>query len=165
MGALSVRKGFHILLDAFEKSKDSPIQLEVVGRVNGPFNPATFPSNVKYYGAVSPSEIDVFMRDADVFILPTFSDGFALTQLEAQAYKLPVIATKYCGDVITNGYNGVLLRENTVESICETFDMLLGKPSILQTMSNNSELAKKFSFDSISNIFLNLHNKLLNDKK
>ena len=52
-----------------------------------------------------------FYRDADVFILPTLSDGFAITQLEAQAHGLPVIASKNCGKVVENGVNGIILDE------------------------------------------------------
>jgi glycosyltransferase involved in cell wall biosynthesis len=36
-------------------------------------------------------------------ILPTLSDGFALTQLEALAYGCPVIASQFCGEVVTPG--------------------------------------------------------------
>ena len=43
------------------------------------------------------------MAEADVFVLPTLSDGFALTQLEAMAHDLPVIATLACGEVVEPG--------------------------------------------------------------
>ena len=50
-------------------------------------------------------------KAADVFILPTLSDGFAITQLEAQAYGLPVISSKTCGGIVENGRNGIILEE------------------------------------------------------
>ena len=50
-----------------------------------------------------------FYREADVFLFPTLSDGFGLTQLEAQAWRLPVIASRFCGDVVQDGVNGLLL--------------------------------------------------------
>ena len=52
-----------------------------------------------------------FYKEADVFILPTLSDGFGLTQLEAQSWKLPVIASRHCGEVVRDGENGVVLEE------------------------------------------------------
>ena len=39
-------------------------------------------------------------RSADLFVIPTLSDGFAITQLEAMAHGLPVIATPHCAEVI-----------------------------------------------------------------
>ena len=69
--------------------------------------------HVHWIGHVRRSETSKFYRNSDVFVFPTFSDGFGLTQLEAQAWKLPIIATKYCGDVVEDGRNGWLLTEPT----------------------------------------------------
>ncbi len=65
------------------------------------------------------SPVESYYRDADVFILPTLSDGFGLTQLEAQAWKLPVIASRYCGEVVRDGFNGVVIEEVTGLRIAE----------------------------------------------
>jgi len=46
---------------------------------------------------------------ADVFVLPTISDGFALTQLEAMSFGLPVITTPNCGDVVAHGEDGYII--------------------------------------------------------
>ena len=45
------------------------------------------------------------------------SDGFAITQLEAQAYRLPVIASKFCGKVVENGFDGIVLDEPSATCI------------------------------------------------
>src|SRR6185436_7596287 len=71
----------------------------------------------KWFGVAPRVAVDRFYRDADVFILPTFSDGFGLTQLEAQAWKLPVIASRHCGEVVCDGLNGVILEEISGEGI------------------------------------------------
>ena len=63
--------------------------------------------------------VESYYCDADVFILPTLSDGFGLTQLEAQAWKLPVIASRYCGDVVRDGFNGVVLEEVSARAIAD----------------------------------------------
>ena len=57
-------------------------------------------SGVRWIGPVSRAKTAAFYRQADLLVFPTFSDGFGLTQLEAQAWKLPIIATKFCGDVV-----------------------------------------------------------------
>src|SRR5439155_1655374 len=70
-------------------------------------NASTIPSagRVKWFDPVSRKQAAGFYRNADVFILPTLSDGFAITQLEAQAHGLPIIASKFCGKVVENGLN------------------------------------------------------------
>jgi glycosyltransferase involved in cell wall biosynthesis len=59
-------------------------------------------------------------RQAHAMILPTLSDGFAITQLEALAYNCPVIASPFCGEVVTPGVNGWLLPSLEPEAIATT---------------------------------------------
>ena len=73
-------------------------------------------------------------RAADVFILPTLSDGFAITQLEAQAYGLPVISSKFCGDVVKNGRNGIILEEPSAACIAAAIRDCIANPNRLQTV-------------------------------
>lgn len=160
LGAMSVRKGFHVLLDAMEELLDLPIELNVVGRVNGPFDTSKFPSNILYHGAVSPVEIDAFYKNSDVFILPTFSDGFALTQLEAQNYKMPVITTPFCGEVIVNQENGFVLENISKESLIQSILSYYNDPSMVEKHSRNSNNLESFSQNSISNKFKSLNAKL-----
>ena len=74
---------------------------------------------VSWFGVAPRVSVESYYRDADVFIFPTLSDGFGLTQLEAQAWKLPVIASRYCGEVVRDGVNGVVLEEVCGEAIAE----------------------------------------------
>ena len=72
---------------------------------------------MKWFGAVTRNQAANYYRNADVFILPTLSDGFAITQLEAQAHRLPLIASSRCGDVVEHNVNGLLLNDPSVEAI------------------------------------------------
>jgi len=68
------------------------------------------PSNITFCGSVSRDLAADYYRKADVFVLPTLSDGFAITQLEAMAYGLPVITTPHCGKVVTEGRRALSFR-------------------------------------------------------
>ena len=48
------------------------------------------------------------LRSADIFILPSLEDGFAMVVSEALSCGLPVITTPHTGasDLITSGQNG-----------------------------------------------------------
>src|SRR4029078_7688435 len=93
---------------------------------------------IKWFGVTPRNDVARYYRDADLFILPTFSDGFGLTQLEAQSWKLPVIATPYCGDCVTNGLNGIILETISAATMADTLRQLLSSPETLRTMSENS---------------------------
>ncbi len=56
-------------------------------------------------------EVGRIYQSADCFILPTLSDGYALTQLEALAHGMPVIASKRCGEAVAHGRNGWILED------------------------------------------------------
>lgn len=51
-------------------------------------------SRVEFMGAVNESDKCKVFADADLFILPSFSENFGLVAAEALTYGLPVIATK-----------------------------------------------------------------------
>jgi glycosyltransferase involved in cell wall biosynthesis len=59
-----------------------------------------------------------------VFVLPTLSDGFAITQLEAMAHGLPVIATPNCGNVVTDGQDGLIVPARHPQAIAEAITCL-----------------------------------------
>jgi glycosyltransferase involved in cell wall biosynthesis len=107
-------------------------------------------------GPVSYEKTAQFYRDADIFIFPTFSDGFGLTQLEAQAWKLPIITTKFCGNVVENGKNGCLLPEVTSCEIAATLRRFIANPARLRKLSANAVLAKAFSLSCIGEQWLGI---------
>ncbi|HZI61117.1 MAG TPA: glycosyltransferase, partial [Pyrinomonadaceae bacterium] len=78
------------------------------------------------------------------------SDGFGLTQLEAQSWKLPVISSRYCGDVVENGFNGLLLENVSATAISNVLNQLLHSPESLHAMSQNSRVDERFSLDSLA---------------
>lgn len=107
LGQALVRKGIQDLVAAARLLRGGDWIIDVVGP-HGPL-PGDLPECIRFHGGVARSETAAWYAEADVFILPTHSDGFALTQLEAMACGLPVIATACCGDVVEDGVNGWLV--------------------------------------------------------
>ena len=75
------------------------------------------PSNVEFRGAMPRSAVAGVYAEADVFVSPTLSDGFALTQLEAMAHDLPVIAALACGEVVEPGVSGFRTPSRDVPAV------------------------------------------------
>jgi glycosyltransferase involved in cell wall biosynthesis len=155
LGQVNLRKGIAPVLDAVRLLRDEPVEFTFVGPIqisiptdllNG--------SQVRWLGPAPRQATEEFYRNADVFLFPTFSDGFGLTQLEAQAWKLPVIATAFCGDVVQHGRNGWVLPSITPLSIVTILRELLGDPSRLQAVSDQSGLDERFDLSNVGRQWL-----------
>ncbi|ANV84737.1 glycosyltransferase [Picosynechococcus sp. PCC 7003] len=139
LGNVVLNKGIFYLLQAVQLLKDQPIKFIIVGSL-GIKKPSReeYP-NVKWIGSVPRSITAQYYQEADVFIFPTLSDGFGLTQLEAQSWQLPIIASQYCGEVVNHGVNGLVLSEVTGETIAQALKFCLDNPQELQNFANNAQ--------------------------
>jgi len=145
LGQINLGKGVGLLLDAVKLLAREHIEFWFVGPAQ-----VTLPAGVRWFGVVPRVDVDKFYKDADVFIFPTLSDGFGLTQLEAQAWKLPVIASRNCGQVVRDGVNGVVLEEVTGEAIAEVLRSFLRSPDTLRAMSARSGVDERFSLTTLA---------------
>lgn len=136
LGSLIIRKGIAELIEATRRLRDAPVEFHLVGPTDITF-PDDVVSNPKVvlHGAASRGTVDAHYAAADVFILPSLSDGFGLTMIEAMAHGLPVIASRHCGDVVSDGLDGVLLDEVSGGAIVAAVSRLLADPASLGPMS------------------------------
>jgi glycosyltransferase involved in cell wall biosynthesis len=100
---------------------------------------------IQWIGPVARNSVRKYYDQADVFILPTLSDGFGLSQLEALAHRLPVIASRQCGEVVIDHVNGLLLEEPTAAAIEEALRFCLDNPDRLAQFSENATVGERFS--------------------
>ncbi len=136
LGQIILRKGIAALLEAASLLRSSPIEFWLVGSQGIPM-PQESHSQVKWIGAVPRSATAKYYQSADVFLFPTLSDGFGLTQLEAQAWKLPIIASRFCGNVVSDRVNGMILPEVTGKAIAEALQLILARPDVLKVFAQS----------------------------
>ena len=157
LGQLVLRKGLVETLEAAQLLRDEPVEFWMVGP-----RPASLPerfrslSSVLWTGRVPRSEAAEHYRRADVFLFPTHSDGFGMTQLESLAWKLPVIASRNGGDVITDGENGVLLPEVSAIAIGDALRAVLENPQQLSQYSAAARIAEQYRLDSLAEQLVSL---------
>lgn len=117
LGQVNLRKGIGRLLDAMRLVKDRDILLTLVGPSEIAADAWKDLPNVTWAGPVPRSAVADYYDQADIFILPTLSDGYALTQLESLARGVPVLASQCCGEAVSDGANGWLLKDLEPETI------------------------------------------------
>jgi glycosyltransferase involved in cell wall biosynthesis len=130
-GQLSLRKGIPDLLQAWEKAAVRDAELTLVGSwFLNERKRATLPQGVKHVPALSSEGLRDQYHKADIFVFPSFFEGFGLVLLEAMACGLPAIATDATAgaDVLTEA-SGRLLpvgNQDALVSALRWFDQNRG---------------------------------------
>jgi glycosyltransferase involved in cell wall biosynthesis len=147
LGQVNLRKGIQYLLAAARLLERAPVRFLVAGPVLiTPQGVAQAPPNVQFLGRITRDQTDALYDQADVFVLPTLSDGFAITQLEAMARGLPVITTPNCGRVVTDGRDGLIVPAGDAEALAAAMARLEADRPLLAEMSRQALLTvKRFS--------------------
>jgi len=157
LGVISLRKGVGQLLDAARLLTGEHVEFWFVGPIQiHVSDELRRHPQIKWFGAAPRAAVERYYRDADVFILPTLSDGFGLTQLEAQSWKLPVVASRYCGEVVSDGVNGVVLEEVSARGIADVLLGFLRSPETLKAMSMRSRVDDRFSLQALASALRDL---------
>jgi glycosyltransferase involved in cell wall biosynthesis len=141
LGSLILRKGVGQLFDAIRMLKNEPVDFIFAGPIGVkiPDDILHMP-NVRFLGPVDKSMAQRLYRKSDVFLFPTLSDGFGLTQLEALAHGLPVIASTHCGQVVEDRVSGLVLPEVTPASIADMVVSLSRDEALLAELKSNAKV-------------------------
>lgn len=141
LGQINLRKGIGRLLDAMRLLHDAPVHLDLVGPAQVPTTAWANLPNVSWHGPVARSEVARHYAAADLLILPTLSDGFAMTQLEALAYGVPLLVSRHCGEVVQPEVNGRILDDLEPATIATAIRRWLDEPILKPVAARNGPLS------------------------
>ncbi len=136
-------KGAEVLLRAL------PLLLEQVPDVRvtlaGPGEPpgalATHSGRVRWIGWLDQPAKAAALRDADVFVLPSTSEGLPMALLEAMAHGLTVVASAVGGvpDVVTDGVEGLLVEPGDATALADALAAVVGDPHRARAMGRAAQ--------------------------
>ncbi len=145
VGSAIPGKGLDILLDAMRQIRDEAVQLDIVGPVNAaPSFAARLRSRaaelglpIRFHGELSDSELQRCMQAADVFVLPSYYEGFGIVFLEGMAQGLPAIgaAAGAVPSLIRDGSNGFLVAPGDAGKLAGCIRTLARDRELLLEMS------------------------------
>ena len=139
LGTVNLRKGIQYLIEAARELKDANVRFIVAGPLEISKDAiASAPKNVEFLGRVTRDRTADVYRAADVFVLPTMSDGFAITQVEAMGNGLPVITTPNCGEVVDNGVDGLIVPAGDSHALAMAISRLEKDRALLHAMSHRA---------------------------
>lgn len=156
VGNVCYRKGIHHLLSVVSQYTKEEVILNIIGTYssNEPYyTQYAHLDNIKFQGFVTHDELYKFYNQADVFVLPSLSEGFAQVSLEAMSCGLPVICTTNsgCNDVITDFKNGFIIEPSNREELKNRIDWFINnRPQLLSMGENARKIASQYTWDSYS---------------
>lgn len=136
VGSLSVGKGTPYIIES-AKQLLGECEFVLVGSIPQPLPRllSDLPDNVRLVGHIPRSNISSYYQWADVFLLPSLSEGSATVCYEALSYGLPLIVTPNTGQFITDGEEGFIIQPKSAEEITIALSKFLNQPQLVNEMS------------------------------
>lgn len=88
-------------------------------------------------------KVNVYYRAADLFVLPSRTEGLSNALLEAMACGLPVLASEVGGamDLVREGQNGYFFKAEDEQMLAEKLELLLNRPDTWEGLGRRAHLS------------------------
>lgn len=160
-GTVNKRKGYGDLIKAFANVSNNFPDWKVVFAGNGEIEEGKqlardlgIEDKVEFVGWVSGKEKEKIFREAKVFCLPSYAEGFSMAVLDAWSFGLPVITTPVGGipDIAVDGENLLMFEPGDVKMLAVQLEKILSDRELRKILSFASmKLASnEFFIDNIN---------------
>jgi len=143
VGQIKGVKGIHNLIEALHilKKEDGPTpKLLIAGDITDQDDAGFYQElksrakglDIEFLGWIPHENLPEIYQKADIFVLPSFSEGLGMVIMEAMASGLPVIAARTSGskELIEDGINGFLINAGNPKAIKDKLALLLKDPNL-----------------------------------
>lgn len=164
VGRLHVSKGFDQVIRAFSKVSKQNLHLVVLGSGEEKENLLQLVHKLEIVERVhfveSVENPFPFFRKALCFILSSKYEGFPLVLLEALACGCPIISydCEYGpGELIQDGFNGILVKNGDVEGLTKSIERVLGDQSLRNKLiTNGNKIIYQYDIQSIAKRYITI---------
>lgn len=165
VGRLNAVKGFDRLIGNFalihEKAPDWKLRIVGEGeeheKLEGLIQKYALSDCVTLTGRKDADGVEEEMRRASLYLMSSYSEGFAFVLIEAFSTMLPAVAFDVRvgpGTVIRDGVNGFLVPDGDMESFAERASELMHDDGLRREMAKNAlECSKLYSEENISRLW------------
>ncbi len=135
------------------------LHFTLVGPVSEEIAVIEMPDNISLVGKNGAEEVMEYLHNADVFLLPSYTEGFSLSLTEAMSIGLPAIATDVGAnaDMLENK-GGLIIKPKSVQAISDALRKL-EKYSVRQNMSewNVSKVYNSYTTDKVMEKIMSIY--------
>jgi glycosyltransferase involved in cell wall biosynthesis len=105
--------------------------------------------------------VEDYLKAADVFILPSVTEGMSMALLEAMATGLPIVASRVSGtvDVIKDGENGLLFESGDREGLIRCLRAVTASSALREGLGEKARetVEQRFSLDRMVDRYITLY--------
>lgn len=161
VGHVTQTKGIREILKASVELKD--INFILVGPVDKKLKIKTTYENVYFKGEIANSDTKDFYINTDVFLFPTYTEGFSNSILEAMSYGLPIITTNVGANMETlEGRGGIIIEINSPNEIVDAILKINNKYIRNQMgMWNKSKVKENYSIEIVMEKIISMYKEVI----
>lgn len=159
-GRVDRRKGVLDLLDAVDGLARARVVISGIGPdVDAAIQRASGMSHVRFTGYAGYDDAPAILRQGDVFVSPTYAEGFSNTILEAMATGLPTVSTHSVGvvDCLRDEDNALLVEPGDVAGLRSALVRLRDDDALRERLATAAlaEVRERYTWSRVaSNIAL-----------
>lgn len=160
VGHVRKEKGIFEIIDVAKKL--SSITFKLAGPITNEIEKITKPQNVEFLGILTKKSVIELLLESDVFLFPSYSEGFANVLLESMALGLPIISTPVGANMeMIENDGGIIVEVGKSESIYKAI-IDMSNPSIRLRMSkwNTQKVKNNYEIQKVMGILFDLYQKL-----
>ena len=173
LGAILEAKGIFDLLDVIythKKEFSGRITLDIGGigkeydRMFRQIDTRGLHEIVRLHGWVEGKAKEQLLRECDVLILPSYSEGMPVSILEAMTARMAVITCPVGGipEIASDGVNAIFTPPGNKNALYKAIKKLLENPQQLQAMADrNYDKAKTYSMEATLEKLRQLYNNII----
>ncbi|MGT2474235.1 glycosyltransferase family 4 protein [Paraburkholderia terrae] len=173
VGKLTLLKGMEDLLVALSilRKRGHEVELQLAGEGDVEFWRARAAAHgvgdvVKFLGWIDGNTKYEFLRDAQLFCMPSHFESFGIATLEAMLLGLPIVGTRLGGflDLVKEGDTGFLVDARDPMSLADRIGVLLSDQAIARRMGVAAHIHARslFGTDAITRKYVDVYQTLQN---
>ncbi|KKN12516.1 hypothetical protein LCGC14_1015670 [marine sediment metagenome] len=152
IGRFTGEKGILNFIESIKYLENENLNFIVIGHGDQEHRVLDFIQNIKlsnkieYIKWIERSSLSDYMNKIKLLVIPSYTEGLPNVMLEAMASGTIVLASKVGSipDVITDGINGFLLRNNDPKTIAEKIVEIIKKENLREISTNAISYIKKY---------------------
>ncbi|MGB3775166.1 MAG: glycosyltransferase family 4 protein [Leeuwenhoekiella sp.] len=148
-GRVDQRKGALDFLEAGKLLLEDGVQIKLIVSGIGPDLEAAknrakelkIDQNTEFLGMVSYKNAPDVYHQGDIFVSPTYAEGFSNTVLEAMSSGLPIVSTDCVGvrDCLTHNENALLTEPGDISALAEALKALISDKELRLKLAGNAK--------------------------